>query len=207
MTGLDSRRLRAPLATGGVGAALALGVLAVAGWTAAVPVAAAAAVPAGFYYWLSGTDSDVGALFAGSADERQTTVRLWVRAFAAACLLVLAAVGAVVSAAAGRTFWPYVLTVGLGGICFLAATARYRRSGRLADSGVAPRSRLDERQLAVVLHALQLAGIVTFLVATIAGVALSGKSGEVAFRVQAIAFALAIIAGFAIFLPRAGGET
>lgn len=207
MTGLDARRLRAPLATAGAGATLALGVLAVAGWAAAVPVAVAAAVPAGFSYWLSGTDTDVGALFAGSADERQTAVRLWVRAFAAVCLLALAAVGAVVSAAAGRTFWPYLLIVGLGGICFLAAAARYRSSGRLADSGVVPGGRLDERQVAVVLHALQLAGIVTFLVATIAGVALSGRTGEVAFRVQALVFALAIVAGFVIFRPRAGRES
>jgi hypothetical protein len=207
MTGLVSRRLRAPLVVGGVGTALAIGVYAVAGWAAAVPVVVAAAAPAGFYYWLSGTDTDVGALIGARPDERQRLVRLWVRSFAGVVLFVLAAAGAVVSAAAGRAVWPYALIAGLGVCCFLAAAAFYRRSGRFGDSGLPAGTRLDERQGALLLHALQPAAIAMFLVAALAGVALSGKPGEVAFRVQALAFALAVVAGFIIFRPRTRGES
>ena len=52
MNELQRRRLQAPALTAGVGLALAAGVLAAAGWTAAAPVAGITAVSATIYYWV-----------------------------------------------------------------------------------------------------------------------------------------------------------
>lgn len=204
MNGTDPRRLRAPLLTAGCGAALTLAVGLIAGWPSAVPVAVAAAVPAFAYYLLGRTETDPGALLAARADERQTTVRLWIRAAAALVLLVLAAVGIVVSLAANRAAWPYGLILALGVVAFLVGLAVYRSRGGLGDSGVrlGRLSRLDERRTSIALHALQLAGIAMFVVAAVGGAALSGRSGDTALRILAIAFAVAVIVGFAALQPR-----
>jgi hypothetical protein len=200
------RRLRAPVFTAACGLALSIGVVVAAGWIAAAPVAAITAVSAIAYYWLGGTDTDVGALIGSRADERQSTVRLWVRAFAGASLLALGTIGAVVSAALHRAAWPYALVVGLGAACFVAGLAFYRTSGRVTEMGIglAAGSRLDERQAALVLHALQLAGVTMFLFTAIGGLALTGTAGAVPLRILALAFAGALAVGFAIFRPRRG---
>jgi hypothetical protein len=208
MNAFERRRLRAPLFTAVCGLALAVPVAVVAGWAAGVPVAAIAAVAAGVYYWLGGTDTDIGALIGSRADERQASVRVRVRACAGVVMLAAGAIGGVVSATLGDSAWPYALVVGLGAVCFFAGLTFYRRGGRLADSGFrrGPGVRLDEREAAAVLHALQLAGIVTFLVAAIGGVALSGKSGADSLRILAIVFAVAVIVGFLVFRPGVEGR-
>jgi hypothetical protein len=204
MSGLQRRRLRAPVFTAACGLALTVAVLVAAGWTAAAPVAAVTVVSAIAYYLIGGTDTDAGALIGSRADERQSTLRLWARAFAGLSLLAMGTVGAIVSAALHRAAWPYALVVGLGAACFLGGLALYRSGVRVTDPGLGldHRSRLDERQAAIVLHALQLAGIAMFLVAAVGGVALTGTPGADPLRILAIAFALAVVAGLAIFRPR-----
>jgi len=199
----ERRRLRAPALTAASGLILAVGVVVAAGWVAAVPVAVAAAVPAAAYYWLGGRDADVGAMVGARADERQAAVRVWVRAFAGLTLLVVAAVGAIVSAAAGRAAWPYAAIAGLGAVCLAAGLAYYRTRGRLTGGlAIELRPRLDERELAVALHALQLAGIAMFVVSAVAGAALSGRTGDTALRILALAFVVALAAGLLIFRRR-----
>jgi hypothetical protein len=204
MNSFQRRRLRAPVLTASCGLALAIAATVVAGWVAGVPVAAIAAVSAIAYYWLGGTETDFGALIGSRPDERQTGVLLWVRALAAVSLLAIGTIGAIVSAALHDTAWPYAAIVALGATCFVAGLALYRSSVRIGGSDVPLRvgSRLDERQAAVVLYALQLAGIVMFLCAAVGGVALSGKPGADPLRILATAFALAMIAGFVILRPR-----
>ena len=209
MNDLRRRRLRAPLFTAACGLALAIPVAVTAGWAPAAAIAAIDGTAALAYYWLGGRDSDLGALIAARADERQTTVRLWVRAFAAVALMVVATIGAIASAALGRTSWPYAMIVALGAACFLAGLGFYSRHGHLTDSGVTRHggSRLDERHAAVLLRALQLAGITMFLAAIAGGLALSGKSGADPLRFLATAFAVAVITGFGLFRPhQAGGR-
>jgi hypothetical protein len=201
MTAID-RRLRAPLLTATVGLALAVGVLVAAGWAAAAPVAALTAASAAIYWWLGGTETDVGALIGSRPDERQLGVRLRVRAFAGAALLALGTVGAVVAAALHRTAWPYAAVVGLGSLCLLGGLAFYRTSARTGGVERGLGSRLDERQAAVVLHALQAAGIAMFFAAIAGGLALSGKPGADPLRIVATAFAGLVIVGFVLFRPR-----
>jgi hypothetical protein len=203
MNALERRRLRAPLFTAACGLVLTVAVLVVVGWTAAAPVAAVTAVSAIAYYVIGGTDTDVGALIGSRADERQSSVRLWVRAFAAPLFLAMGTIGAVVSAILHRPAWPYALIVGLGAAAFLCGLALYWNGARLNDSGFGghPGSRLDERQVAILLHALQLAAIVMFLASALGGVALTGTPGAAPLRILASAFAVALVAGFAIFRP------
>lgn len=201
---LEQRRLRAPVVTVACGLALAVAVAVVSRWVAAVPVAVLALIAAGVYYWLGGTETDVGALIGSRPDERQEVVRLRVRAFAAAALLVMATVGAVVAAALDRPAWPYAAIVGVGAIVFGGGLVWYPRSSRVGgrESLGAVGARLDERQAGVLLHALQLAGIVMFLAAIAGGLALSGRSGADPLRILATAFAGAIILGFVLLRPR-----
>ena len=70
MTTLERGRLRAPLFTAVCGLAIAAGVVVVAGWAAAAPVAAITAVSAIAYYWLGGTDTDFGISVNGDAVEQ-----------------------------------------------------------------------------------------------------------------------------------------
>ncbi len=205
MNGVEWRRLRAPLVTVGCGLAIAIAVAVAAGWAAAVPVAAICMVAALVYYMVGGTDSDVGALIGSRADERQSSVRLRVRAGAAVVLLVVGAIGGIVSASLARAAWPYAVTVSLGAFCFFVGLAAYGRGGRIRHIGFpSGPSRLDERQSAVLLYALQLAGIVMFIVAAVAGVALSGRAGADSFRVLALVFAVCVLGGFAVSRPRSG---
>jgi hypothetical protein len=174
----------------------------VAGWSAALPVAVATLVPAAAFAWLASRDTDAGAIVGARADERQSAVRLWVRAFAAVSLAVMAALGAAFSAAAGRPAWPWALIAGLGLLSFLGALAFYRRRG-LSDAGLRI-ARLDERQASLVVHALQPAGIAMFVVAAVGGAALSGRSGDTALRLLAVAFAVVVMAGLLAARPGEG---
>jgi hypothetical protein len=135
------------------------------------------------------------------ADERQSTTRLWARAFAALSLLVVALAGAVIAVAVNDAVWPYAAIGGIGAVCFATGLAFYRRRGRLGSGGFAVRlgRHLDERDASAVLHALQLAGIVMFVVAAIGGAALSGDAGDIALRLLAVAFVVSLLAGLTIF--------
>ncbi|MGH3051102.1 MAG: hypothetical protein ACRDLK_13175 [Gaiellaceae bacterium] len=196
-------RLWAPVLTAGVGLALAAGALVAAGWAAAAPVAGVALVSATGYWWLSGTDTDVGALIGARADERQELVRLRVRVFAAVALFALATIGALVSAALHRTAWPCAAVVGLGAGCFLAGLGYYRASTRTSDLGLGRADgRLDERQAAVVLHALQLSGVAMFFAAIAGGLGFSGHPAATPLRILASVFAAAVLVGFAVYRPR-----
>jgi hypothetical protein len=201
MNRLERRRLYTPLLTWACGLVLTIAAAAAAGWEAALPVAVATAVPALAYWWVGGTDSDFGAMMSCRADERQSMARLWARAFAALALLVVAVAGTIVAIASNASVWPFLAIAALGAVCFAAGLAFYRRRARLASSGFALRigRRLDERDASSVLHALQLAGIVMFVVAAIGGAALGGVAGDVALRLLALAFVVSLLAGLAIF--------
>jgi hypothetical protein len=201
MNRLERRRLYTPLLTGACGLVLTIAAAVAAGWEAALPVAVATGVPAVAYWWLGGTDTDLGAMMACRTDERQSLARLWARAFAALALLVVAIAGTVVAVALGAAVWPYLAIAALGAVCFVVGLAFYRRRGRFGSGGFAVRigRHVDERDTASVLHALQLAGIVMFIVAAVGGAALGGVPGDVALRLLAIAFVVSLVAGLAIF--------
>ena len=205
MNGVERRRLRAPVVTGVCGAGLTVAVALAAGAVAAAPVAAITAVAAFVYYRLARTESDVGALLASQPDERQTNVRVRVRALAGAVLLAVGAIGGIVAAVLNQASWPYALVVGLGALCFLGAVGFYRYAGHVRDGGLAGSrmGRVDERQVAVLLNALQFAGIVMFVVAAVLGVALSNHTGADSLRILALTFAVAVILAFWLFRPHA----
>lgn len=204
MSTRQRRRLRAPAFTAAAGLVLAVAVGVAVRWAAAAPVAAIAAAAAVVYYWVGGTDTEIGAMVGARADERQTSVRLRARALAGGVMLVVGAVGGVVAAALHDPVWPYAAIVGLGVACFLAGLAWYGRRGRLDDGGFGPGpgSRLDERQAAVVLHALQLAGVAMFVAAAVAGAALGGEPGDDALRILALVFAGVLLVRLVLFRPR-----
>lgn len=196
-------RLRAPLLTGVVGLGLAIVVAVGAGWTAAAPVAAISIVAALVYYWLGGTSTDVGALLARRADERQATVRLWVRAFAGVVMLTGGLVGAIVASMLGQPAWPYALIVGVGTVTLAGGLLLGRTSSDLtAGATRGALARLDERRAALLIDAFQRAGVVMFLSAVVGSLALIGRPADDAFRYLAVGFGGAVAIGFAIFWPR-----
>jgi Predicted membrane protein (DUF2178) len=77
------------------------------------------------YYLLTGSNSDVGAIYGGRADERQHLVYLRASATALRVMLVAAFVCVVVTIALNDNYWQSDVIGSLGAVAFLSCLAAY----------------------------------------------------------------------------------
>ncbi len=119
-------RLVAPAATVVLGSAIAIGAGVGAGWGAALTLELFTLVGAAGYFVLGGRDSDVGALFGSRPDERQASIGMRATALAGIVLILVAIGGVVISLAAGKPAWPFLLFCVVGGGTYLVGLVVYR---------------------------------------------------------------------------------
>ena len=122
-------RLQVPGVMAIGGSAIALTTLVHSGWGAALSVEAVTIAATLGYYVLGGRDSDVGALFGGRPDERQTSVGMKAAGLAGIVTSVVALGGLVVATAVGSTIWPFALLCCVTAASFLAGLVIYRSAG------------------------------------------------------------------------------
>ena len=77
------------------------------------------------YYFLTRSNSDVGAIYGGRADERQHLVYLRASATALRVMLVAAFVCVVVTIAVNDNYWQSDVIGSLGAVAFLSCLAAY----------------------------------------------------------------------------------
>jgi hypothetical protein len=77
------------------------------------------------YYFLTGSNSDLGAIYGGRADERQHLVYLRASATALRVMLGAAFICAVVTIALNDNYWQSDVIGSLGAVAFLVCLAAY----------------------------------------------------------------------------------
>ena len=119
-------RLIAPAVTIVLGSAIAIGAWVGRGWGAALVIELGTVVGAAGYLVLGGRDSDVGALFGHSPDERQASLGMRATALAGNVLILVAIGGTVIAIAVGTPVWPFLLFCFVGGATYLVGLVIYR---------------------------------------------------------------------------------
>jgi hypothetical protein len=201
------RRLRAPLL---VSLVLLAGMVldAVTGaWPAVAALLVLTPAMVLAVYWLGTTDTDVGALARSCPDERQLSMRQRARGTASVAMLGAALAGAALTAAWGADAAPYTLVAAAGvtAFCVGLPVAAVVRGAGLGDLRAAFGPRADERQRAVRSWALQAAGVVMVLVASVGGVARRGQGSAWYFESLIGVFLVAALSEFGRQRPTSRG--
>jgi uncharacterized membrane protein len=128
MKSLKHSRQRAPLtvAVGGTIIAVAVGIG--HGWINALIAEVVTLCVAAGYYLLTGSNSDVGAIYGNRADERQRIVYWRASALALRVMLLSAFVCAVITVAMKDNYWQADVIGSVGGASFLLGLAGYGAS-------------------------------------------------------------------------------
>jgi hypothetical protein len=126
MMRLSQGRLRVPAGTLILGTGLAAAVLVGQGWHNAILVEVVTAVAAVGYFLLGGLNTDVGAIYGSSGDERQQMVRQRAQALTAVVTVLAAVIGFMVQIARRAPTWPFGVVVGVAAVSFVVGLAIYR---------------------------------------------------------------------------------
>jgi hypothetical protein len=124
MTNSKSSRLYAPTAVGILGTVVAGATAIGHPWVDAVVTEIVTLVLAFGYFLVTGSDSDIGAIYGQRSDERQSTVRLQAARFAFIVMIGVAFVCAVISIALDETYWQADVIGTVGGVAFVASIMR-----------------------------------------------------------------------------------
>lgn len=120
-----AQRWMAPT-TIGIGGTIVAGAVAVGhGWSNALIAEVITALLSGMYYVLTRSSSDVGAVYARRADERQRLVYLRASALALKLMLITAFVCAVVTVAMNDNYWQADVIGSVGGVAFVVGLASF----------------------------------------------------------------------------------
>jgi hypothetical protein len=119
MTKTHNSRLTVPLTVSAAGSVIAGAVAVGHTWRGALITEVVTLVIAAAYYVTTGRDSDVGAIYAQRADERQTMVRMNACRLAFIVMICAAFVCAVVTVALHDSYWQADVIGSLGGLAFL----------------------------------------------------------------------------------------
>ena len=117
-------RLYAPIATVVVGSVVAGAIAIGHTWGDALIAEIVTLVVALGYYFLTGSDSDIGAIYGQRSDERQTIVRMNATRFAFIVTIGAAFVCTVIDVALNESYWQPELIGSIGGVAFLIALVR-----------------------------------------------------------------------------------
>ena len=142
MMRLSHGRLRVPAGMLILGTGLAAAVLVGQGWHNAIPVEVVTVIAAVGYFLLGGLNTDVGAIYGPSGDERQQMVRLRAQALTGVVTVLAAVIGFMVQIARRAPTWPFGVVVGTAATSFVVGLAIYRVRGTfLGSSGVPEQTR------------------------------------------------------------------
>jgi hypothetical protein len=120
------RRLWTPVIAGIGGTAISLAVgLGQGKWLPFVIGETTTAVAVVGLYALAGSDSDLGAVFAHRADERQELVRLKASRVSALLAVIGAVVACVIAAAMNATYWPFEVLYIVPGLAYVMSVRIY----------------------------------------------------------------------------------
>lgn len=140
MTNSKYGRLWVPLiaAIGGSAISLAVG-LGQHHWEAIVIGEAVTVLVVAFLFAASTQDSDVGAVLAHRADERQELVRLQASRVSAVVAVTGSVIACVVAAARDATYWPYEAIYIAAGLAYIISIRLYGASWKVALTPKAPK--------------------------------------------------------------------
>lgn len=207
MKRLRRRRLRAPALMVIIGSLIALAEFVAKGWSYGAQCEGIVFVAALGYYWLGGTDSDMGAMLTSRADERQVGIRQRGRAVAALAMLAAALVGAVVSLTLDRPAWPFALVAAIGVVSFAVGLKASGATLMGAGSDLLTMIvfRADERQKDVMQRAAKVAQL-SMLAAAILGVIIfTGTKSDGEFGLITVVSVASVLAVF--FVNRSGRQS
>ncbi len=133
MTNSIHGRMWVPLiaAIGGSAISLAVG-LGQHHWEAIIIGETVTVLVAAFLFAASAQDSDVGAVLARRADERQELVRLHASRVSAVVAVTGSVIACVVAAARDATYWPYEAIYIAAGLSYLISVRLYGASWKIA---------------------------------------------------------------------------
>jgi hypothetical protein len=166
----------APVVAMIVGSMIAVAALLAKGWADAAHTEGFVVAGALGCYWLGRTDTDLGAMLAARADERQVGVRQRARGLAAVAMLAAALVGGVISPTLGTPAWPFALVAAVGVMSFLASLAVSRATlvGAGSDLSAMVVFKADERQTDMRQRAAQVACMATVVADLVGAIAFIG---------------------------------
>jgi peptidoglycan/LPS O-acetylase OafA/YrhL len=121
MINTRNSRLCAPIAVVVIGSGIAGATAIGHTWVDALITETVTLALAFGYFLLTGSDSDIGAIYGRRSDERQTTVRLQAARFAFVVMIGAAFVCAVISIALNETYWQADVIGSVGGVAFVAS--------------------------------------------------------------------------------------
>lgn len=125
MTRSKSARLLAPAAIVATGSILAGAVAIGHTWGDALATEVVTLLLSVGYYFLTGSDSDVGAIYGHRADERQRFVLMQATRLAFTVMLGAAFVCAAITIAMGKNYWQADVIGSLGAISYLLGMSIY----------------------------------------------------------------------------------
>ena len=118
-------RFLAPFATLVAGTIVAGAVAIGHTWAGAIATEVTTVIVSGIYYLVTGSDSDIGAIYRQRTDERQREVRLKAVKLAFTVMMITTFVIAVIMVALGDQYWQEDVLWCAGGLTFLFGLARY----------------------------------------------------------------------------------
>jgi peptidoglycan/LPS O-acetylase OafA/YrhL len=118
-------RFLAPFATLVAGTIVAGAVAIGHTWADAIATEVVTFILSGIYYLVTGSDSDIGAIYRQRTDERQREVRLKAVKLAFTVMMITAFVIAVIMVALGDQYWQEDVLWCVGGFTFLFGLAHY----------------------------------------------------------------------------------
>ncbi len=118
-------RFLAPFATLMAGTIVAGAVAIGHTWAGAIATEVVSVIVSGIYYVVTGSDSDMGAIYRQRTDERQREVRLKAIKLAFTVMMITTFVIAVIMVALGDQYWQEDVLWCAGGLTFLFGLARY----------------------------------------------------------------------------------
>jgi peptidoglycan/LPS O-acetylase OafA/YrhL len=140
-------RLLAPLATLMAGTVVAAAVAIGHTWAGAIATEIVTLIVSGIYYLVTGSDSDIGAIYRQRTDERQRQVRLEAVRLAFSAMMIAAFVIAVIMVALGDQYWQEDVLWCVGGFTFLFGLAHYgeHEPRELSTTGIMGTDHSSER--------------------------------------------------------------
>jgi len=118
-------RLIAPLSTLAVGTTIAVAVRIGHRWSDAIATEVVVVLFAVGYYLLTGTKSDIGAIYGQREDERQRHVVMKASRFAMIVMFGVTFVIALIMVAANKTYWQEDVIASVGGVSYFLALLAY----------------------------------------------------------------------------------
>jgi hypothetical protein len=125
MTRIRNSRLYAPIAAVVVGSVIAGATAIGHTWGDALICEIVTLVVALGYFLLTGSDSDIGAIYGQRSDERQVMVRMRATRFAFMAMIGAAFVCGIISVALNKSYWQADVIASVGGVVFLVSLVRF----------------------------------------------------------------------------------